>query len=131
MFAAAVFSQAPELAPGSTEAVVLPGSNYSFRVYDKALGFRVHVPPGASELSINFEPSTPGADVGLFVTAGAEHLDWRYGEDGQTPGFSRRLPVEDAGQFTDDRDHSGIQPGSGCRQRLSREPRSLRAVDRG
>ncbi len=87
MFAAAVFSQAPELAPGSTEAVVLPGSNYSFRVYDKALGFRVHVPPGASELSINFEPSTPGADVGLFVTAGAEHLDWRYGEDGQTPDF--------------------------------------------
>ncbi len=83
----AVFSQAPEIKPGSSQSVVLPTADYTFFVYDKVSGYRVHAPANASELRISFDSSTPGADVGLFVTADSEFLPWRYGEDGRTPMF--------------------------------------------
>ena len=87
MHTEAVFSQARELRSGVPESVLLPSTNYNFKLYDRASGFRVEPPAQASEIRISFEASTPGAEVDLFVKAGSESLGWDYAEDGQTPIF--------------------------------------------
>lgn len=94
----ALFSRTREIAPGTPESVTLPSTNYTFKVHDGENGFRVPVPPGAAELSIRFESTTPGAEVDLFVTSRTETLRWRYEEDGVTPRFEA--------------DSRSVQPGS-------------------
>ena len=83
----ALFSRTREIALGAPESVILPSTNYNFKVHDGENGFRVPVPPGAAELSIRFESTTPSAEVDLFVTSRTETLRWRYDEDGETPRF--------------------------------------------
>lgn len=83
----ALFSRTREIALGVPESVILPPTNYNFKVHDGENGFRVPVPPGAAELSIRFESTTTGAEVDLFVISRTETLRWRYEEDGERPRF--------------------------------------------
>lgn len=83
----ALFSRTREIALETPESVILPPTNYSFKVHDGENGFRVPVPPRASELRIRFESTTPGAEVDLFVTSRTETLRRRHKEDGDTPRF--------------------------------------------
>lgn len=83
----ALFSRTRKIALGTPESVILPPTNYNFKVHDGENGFRVPVPPGAAELRIRFESTTPGAEVDLFVISRTETLRWRYEEDGETPRF--------------------------------------------
>ncbi len=83
----AVFSRTRQIPLGTLEPVVLPSTSSRFKVHDRENGFRVSVPPGAAELSIAFESTTPGAEVDLFVGAGSDVLGWTYEADGETPRF--------------------------------------------
>ena len=83
----AVFSRTRELVLGRHEPVTLPSTSYIFKVHDRENGFRVLVPPRATELRINFLSTTPGAEVDLYVSARSEVLRWSYDADGKTPRF--------------------------------------------
>ena len=83
----AVYSRTRRISSGTPEPVILPPTKHNFKVYDREHGFRVSVPPGAAELRIGFESTTPGAEVDLFVGAGSDVLQWSYEADGKTPRF--------------------------------------------
>ena len=83
----AVFSRTRELVLGGHEPVTLPSTDYTFKVHDRETGFRVLVPPRATELRVSFLSTTPGAEVDLYVNAKSEVLHWSYDEDGTTPRF--------------------------------------------
>ena len=83
----AVFSRTRELVLGRHEPVTLPSTSYIFKVHDRENGFRVLVPPRATELRIDFLSTTPGAEVDLYASARSEVLRWSYDADGRTPRF--------------------------------------------
>ena len=93
------FSRTRRLVAGTTQPVEYPSDNYTFNIFDEDLGYRVHVPRNATQLQVEFESSTSGAEVDLFVTSGSDALRWNYGPDRSTPEFRA--------------DHRSTLPGAG------------------
>ncbi len=93
----AVFSQAREFRPGAPARVSLPATNYNFQVYDSENAYRIVPPSDASEIRVEFEATSPGVEVDLFVSAGSDVLPWHYGNDGRTPVFESDYRSAEAG----------------------------------
>ena len=127
----AVFSQAPEIKPGTTETIELPSTNYNFFVYDRASGRRIHLPDNASELRIAFDSSTPDVDVGLFVTADSERLPWNYIEGGRTPEFHADFQSRSPTSLESIEINAGSNPPLDTARHLLCQPRRVHAVYRG
>ena len=93
----AELSQTRKLVPGRVDSVILPASNSRFKVFDGESGFRIHVPENAVEVQVEFEASTPRAEVDLFVHTASDSLRWGYGPDGHTPEFEAEFRADEPG----------------------------------
>ena len=86
----AVFTQARRLWPGSSRSFDLDETNYTYFPYLDEQAFYVDVPPGATELALRAEISTPSVDLDLYVRRGSE-VEWDfektadYADDGDGP----------------------------------------------
>lgn len=78
----AVFTQSMPLEPEESTDLTFPSSS-QFRLYAGADGFNVLVPPGAAELTVQFQSSSTD-EADLYVQPGYE-LWWEDGDTGETP----------------------------------------------
>lgn len=68
----AVFTRARRLWPDSSLSFDLDATNYVYFPYLDEHAFYVNVPPGAMELAVSAEISTPAVDLDLYVRRGVE-----------------------------------------------------------
>lgn len=90
----AVFTQARRLWPGSSLSFDFDATNYTYFPYLDEHAFYVHVPPGATELAVSAEISTPSADLDLYVRRGVElGRDFEQSADYRDDGDGSRREV--------------------------------------
>ena len=94
-----VYSRSRDIQSGVPESLVLPPTGSPSPAGERVARFRVQPTPGATQVSIGFESSAPGAGVDLFVNAGSEPLRTEFGTDGGTPVYRADFHLRSRGRF--------------------------------
>lgn len=92
----AAFTTGGSLRAGVPKQLVLPTSAYQFQAYFYRECHVVHVPPGATRMTVGFQSSQPAAEVDLYVQRGGSP-SWHLAADDRTPVFNAHFRSTDAG----------------------------------